>query len=62
MKKLIAIILLVALLVSVVGCSTQAERVAYNLSQQADNFNFRGCGNDYEIVKVKLVVDGGLDI
>lgn len=39
MKKLIAIILLVALLVPVIGCSTQAERVAYNLSQQADNFN-----------------------
>ena len=25
-------------------------------------FNYRGCGNDYEIVKVKLIVDGGLDI
>lgn len=39
MKKLIAIILLVVLLVFAVGCSTEAERVAYNLSQQADNFN-----------------------
>ena len=25
-------------------------------------FNHLGCGNDYEIVKVKLIVDGGLDI
>lgn len=39
MKRFIAVILLVVLLVSAIGCSTQAERVAYNLSQQADNFN-----------------------
>ena len=39
MKKFITVILLVVLLISAIGCSTQADRVAYNLSQQADNFN-----------------------
>lgn len=38
MKKIITIILLVAVLVCFV-CCTQAEQVAYNLSQEADNFN-----------------------
>lgn len=32
------------------------------LSYAIAEFNHRGCGNDYEIVKVKLIVDGGLDI
>lgn len=38
----LAVILLVAALIfccMLTGCSTQAERVSYNLSQQADNFN-----------------------
>lgn len=30
------------------------------LSYAIHEFNHRGCGNDYEIVKVKLIVDGGL--
>lgn len=43
MKKIIAMLLalLLAVLVAcnLTGCSTQAERVSYNLSQQADSFN-----------------------
>lgn len=38
MKKMIAIVLTVVLMLVVTGC-TEAERVSYNLSQQADNFN-----------------------
>lgn len=38
-KKFIALILSVALSAEVDGCATQAERVSYNLSQEADNFN-----------------------
>ena len=34
------------------------DTLGYAISE----FNHRGCGNDYEIVKVKLIVDGGLDI
>ena len=33
------ILMAVTMLMSVAGCSTEAERVSYNLSQQADNFN-----------------------
>ena len=43
MKKIIAIPLAIILAVLVAcnltGCATQAERVSYNLSQQADSFN-----------------------
>jgi len=40
MKKLIAIILLAIMMVTILaGCDTQADRVSYNVSQQADNFN-----------------------
>jgi hypothetical protein len=40
MKKTISIILIVITLCLVlVGCETEADRVSYNLSQQADNFN-----------------------
>ena len=40
MKKIIGVILsLVTLVVCLTGCETQAQRVSYNLSQQADNFN-----------------------
>ena len=39
MKKLLAIILaLIVVLTTLAGC-TQAERVSYNLSKEADNFN-----------------------
>ena len=27
------------IVIALTGCSTEAERVSYNLSQQADNFN-----------------------
>ena len=43
MKKIIAMLLTPVLAFLVVcnltGCATQAERVSYNLSQQADSFN-----------------------
>ena len=38
MKRIIAIILLIVLAISVVGCS-QADRASYNISKEADNFN-----------------------
>lgn len=38
MKRIIAIILLIALTLSIVGCS-QADRASYNISKEADNFN-----------------------
>ena len=38
-RILILITLIVAVCVCLSGCSTQSERVSYNLSQQADNFN-----------------------
>lgn len=41
MKKKIAAILVTVMIVAgvIVGCETEAERVSYNLSQEADNFN-----------------------
>lgn len=39
MKKAIYILACTALAATLVACSTEAERVSYNLSQQADNFN-----------------------
>ena len=39
MKKIIAIILLAIVLISCVGCSTQADRVSHNISKDADRFN-----------------------
>jgi hypothetical protein len=40
MKRTICILMVVVVMVlSLVGCSTEAQRVSYNLSQQADNFN-----------------------
>lgn len=38
MKKLVAIILAAVLAVVLVGC-TEAEKVSYNVSEEADNFN-----------------------
>ena len=40
MKKKIAITILAFIfIVTLGGCATQADRVSYNLSQEADNFN-----------------------
>ena len=39
MKKIISILLVTIMLIAMVGCDTQASRVSYNLSQEADNFN-----------------------
>lgn len=40
MKKFIILLLALGIMmVGLTGCSTEAERVAYNLSQEADNFN-----------------------
>lgn len=38
MKKIVSLILVIAISIMLVGC-TEAERVSYNLSEQADNFN-----------------------
>lgn len=40
MKKIICVLTIVAMAVlALTGCDTEASRVSYNLSQQADNFN-----------------------
>ena len=42
MKKIIIVIMVIALCMTAImltGCETEAQRVSYNLSQQADNFN-----------------------
>ena len=41
MKKKIPVLLLslICIMVCLTGCETQADRVSYNLSQEADNFN-----------------------
>ena len=38
MKKKLSLMVLISMLVVLVGC-TEAEKVSYNLSQQADSFN-----------------------
>jgi len=39
-KKILATLLTVGLMATVLtGCQTEAQRVSYNLSQEADNFN-----------------------
>ena len=39
-KKILATLLAVGLMATMLtGCQTEAQRVSYNLSQQADNFN-----------------------
>lgn len=40
-KKLTALILAAGLSLGVAGCSTEADQVRYNLSQEADNFNIQ---------------------
>ena len=39
MKKISLVGLLVLWMLSLTGCETEAQRVNYNLSQEADNFN-----------------------
>lgn len=40
MKKILSMVLVVGMIITMLtGCQTEAERVSYNLSQQADNFN-----------------------
>lgn len=40
MKKFVCILMIVIVILTFVGCGdTQANRVSYNLSQEADNFN-----------------------
>ena len=40
MKKILSMVLVVGMIITMfTGCQTEAERVSYNLSQQADNFN-----------------------
>ena len=39
MKKMLSIILALGVMGGLIGCETQAQRVSYNLSQEADNFN-----------------------
>ena len=38
-KKVTLVALLLCLALAFVGCGTEAQRVSYNLSQEADNFN-----------------------
>ncbi len=38
-KKIIALVTVVLISLSLTACDTQANRVSYNLSQEADNFN-----------------------
>lgn len=39
MKKFFSIIVMILMLGCLSGCSTEADRVSYNISQEADNFN-----------------------
>lgn len=39
MKKIVSLLLVLSIALCCAGCETEAERVSYNLSQQADNFN-----------------------
>ncbi len=39
MKKILCFVLVLVFALSLCACGTQAERVSYNISQQADNFN-----------------------
>jgi len=39
MKKIISILLCAVIAFALCGCETEANKVSYNLSQQADNFN-----------------------
>ena len=39
MRKILCVIFALVMVLTLCACSTQAERVSYNISQQADNFN-----------------------
>ena len=39
MKKILCVIFALVMVLTLCACGTQAERVSYNISQQADNFN-----------------------
>lgn len=39
MKKILCFVMVLVIALSLCACGTQAERVSYNISQQADNFN-----------------------
>lgn len=39
MKKILCFAMVLVIALSLCACSTQADRVSYNISQQADNFN-----------------------
>lgn len=38
-KLLVVTLVIIALVATLCGCETEAQRVSYNLSQEADNFN-----------------------
>lgn len=38
-KKILCVLMALGLMLGLVGCSTEADRVSMNVSQQADNFN-----------------------
>lgn len=38
-KKILAICMIGTIVLGLTGCETEAQRVSYNLSQEADNFN-----------------------
>lgn len=38
-KKILTLMVTAALMLALTGCGTEASKVSYNLSQQADNFN-----------------------
>ena len=39
MRKILCVIFALIMVLTLCACGTQAERVSYNISQQADNFN-----------------------
>lgn len=39
MRKILCVIFALVMVLALCACGTQAERVSYNISQQADNFN-----------------------
>lgn len=39
MKKIIVWLMIMVFMVAACGCQTEADKVAYNISKQADNFN-----------------------
>ena len=38
-RKLATLAITTGIMLSLVGCGTQSDKVSYNLSQEADNFN-----------------------